>query len=237
MEIELSVVVLCYRSGKNIHPLVNTITDLLDKSGIAWEIILVGNYFENSRDQTPEIIKEISSRHKNTIAVTLPKKGMMGWDARSGLDQAKGDLLCLIDGDGQMPAEDILKVYHKLKLEKLSFTSTFRKKRHDGITRITVSWIYNSLFGLLFPGTGLKDINAKPKIFTRQVYKTISPQSDDWFIDAEIVIGCRKNRFKMGQVQTEFHKCVYRRSFVKPGAIFEFIKNLFNAKVKELTKK
>tara|TARA_B100001964_G_C14022009_1_gene504320 strand:+ start:24 stop:125 length:102 start_codon:yes stop_codon:yes gene_type:complete len=32
---------------------------------------------------------------------------MMGWDAISGIKAASGDVVALIDGDGQMPPNDI----------------------------------------------------------------------------------------------------------------------------------
>ena len=37
---------------------------------------------------------------------------MMGWDARMGLLAATGDTIALIDGDGQMPAKDIIRVHN-----------------------------------------------------------------------------------------------------------------------------
>jgi len=51
--------------------------------------------------------------------------------------------------------------------------------------------------------------------------------SDDWFIDAEIMININKLGIKYYEFPIEFHELIGRSSFVKFSAIFEFIRNLF----------
>lgn len=229
---EISVVILCYKAGKRIYDFIANVIEILDKKVPSWEIVLVGNYLKGSNDDTPDIVRAIASEHKNIQAVTLPKEGMMGWDARSGLDRARGKLLCLIDGDEQMPYEDIIKVYDKLKNENLDFVMTYRAERHDGFVRTANSFIYNMITKMLFPGITVRDINSKPKIFTREAYNNMRLSSNDWFLDAEMIINSRKLRLKIGQVPTVFHKCSYRKSFVKLDAVIEFIKNLIKKRLK-----
>jgi len=236
MSFELSVVMLCYGSGSRIHTFADKVAGLLDSSVPSWEMVLVGNYFEHSKDDTPRIVKEIASKRKNVKAVTLPKEGMMGWDARTGMDAASGKFICLIDGDEQMPPEDIIRVYKKIKDEKLDFVKTYRIKRHDSFVRRANSLIYNMIFALLFPGINVRDANSKPKIFTREAYRKMALVSDDWFIDAEMIIRARKLRLKVGEVATEFFKNRYRKSYVKIDAVFEFIKNLILARMREFLK-
>jgi len=236
MDTEISVVILCYRAGQRVYNFVDRVIRLLESSAPSWEVVLVGNYLENSNDETPYIVKKIPSMRKNVKAVVLPKQGMMGWDARSGLREAAGRFICLIDGDEQMPPEDIIRVYKKIKEENLDFVKTYRVKRNDNIMRRITSCVYNFIFRVLFPRIGLNDINSKPKIFTKEAYGRLHLISDDWFLDAEMVIQARKAKFKMGEVPTEFFRCEYRKSFVKFQTIFEFIKNLFFARTREYFK-
>ncbi|MBU1726472.1 MAG: glycosyltransferase family 2 protein [Candidatus Omnitrophica bacterium] len=231
MNKELSVVILCYKAGEQLYDYVKEVRRLLVDLRITWEIVLVANYLKGSNDQMPKIASDIASKNENIVTVILPKQGMMGWDARSGLDKADAQYLCLIDGDGQMPAEDIVRVYNKIKREGLDFVSTYRAKRYDSFIRTANSYIYNMIFRILFPGAGLRDVNSKPKIFKKSAYKRMHLMSDDWFLDAELVIHCIKLKLKVGQVATSFYKCAYRRSLVKPGTIFEFIKNLIIARL------
>ncbi len=229
---EISVVILGYKAGHRIEAFVEKVIKLLDKTVPSWEIVLVGNYWENSSDETPDVVRKIASQRKNIKAVAMPKQGMMGWDAQSGLREASGRLICLIDGDEQMPPEDISRVYEKIKGENLDLVKTFRIKRGDGLFRKINSQAYNFLFRIMFPGIKVKDINSKPKIFTKEAYSKMHLTADDWFFDAEMIIQCRKLKLKVGEIPTEFHKCAYRKSFVKLSAIYEFIKNLLRARIR-----
>ena len=230
---ELSVVILCYGAGERIYGFVDKVSKLLDRFVPSWEIILVGNYLEGARDRTADIVEEIAAKSLNIHAVVMSKKGMMGWDARSGFDAARGKYVCLIDGDEQMPYRDIVRVYRKIKKDELDLVKTYRAVRQDGFRRVLISQVYNFLFMVLFPGIASRDINSKPKIFRKDVYEKMGLISDDWFLDAEIMIKARKLKLKVGMVPSKFYKCDYRSSFVKMGTIFEFLRNMLRARIAE----
>lgn len=236
MNEEISLVILCYKAGDRVYELVQKVVHLLDDSALPYEIILVGNYMEGTDDKTPEIVKDIASKTKNVKALALPKKGMMGWDARNGMNLAGGRYICLIDGDEQVPIHDLIRVYEKIKQDHLDFVQTYRMARHDGFVRSLISTVYNFVFKLLFPGSGVRDVNSKPKILTKEAYNKMNLQSDDWFIDAEMVIKSRRLKLKTDEISTVFYKCHYRKSYVNVYAVFEFIKNLLIAKIQERRK-
>ena len=201
---ELSVVVLCYRSEYSIIPFVEKVKKTVEKLTDNFEIILVANYIENSDDKTASIVKEIAKNDSVYKTICKPKKGMMGWDMKEGLAVTKGDYICIIDGDGQFPIENISQCYNEIKTGTYSLVKTFRVKREDGLYRKTISTIYNFTFSTLFPALNSKDINSKPKIFTRQVYNQMNLTSDDWFIDAEIMIEIKRLGVPFFEFPTEF---------------------------------
>jgi len=92
----------------------------------------------------------------------------MGWDARNGFKEAGGRFICLIDGDGQIPPEDIISVYEKIKSDKLDFVTTYRVQRGDSLLRKVNSYTYNIAFRILFPRVRVKDANSKPKILLKR---------------------------------------------------------------------
>jgi|FLOH01.1.fsa_nt_gi glycosyltransferase involved in cell wall biosynthesis len=222
----ISVVILAYRSGEGIYPFVESIVRSLEENEPDWEIILVGNYFSGDGDPTPSIVSKIAQSHPRIRSVTRIKEGMMGWDMKSGLEAATGRTLAVIDGDGQMPFEDVIHVYRKLKNEGLDMAKTFRTQRGDGLYRKTISVAYNIIFNILFPGLNCRDINSKPKIMTREVYNRMDLHSNGWFIDAEIMIQAGKRNLKIGEIPTVFHQINYRPSFVQLGSVWEFFMNL-----------
>jgi hypothetical protein len=83
------------------------------------------------------------------------------------------------------------------------------------------------LFHLFFRGsTKLRDVNSKPKIMTREAYQRMTLQSDDWFIDAELILNCVNLNLRIYEIPVEFQSLGKRKSFVKPGAILEFLKHM-----------
>jgi len=108
--------------------------------------------------------------------------------------------------------------------------------RFDGSKRVFISKIYNFLVKVLFPKVRIKDVNSKPKIFTREALKKLQLTSDDWFIDAEMVILASYLNMSIGEVSTNFYVNKNRASFIKTATIFEFLKNLFSYRLKMFLK-
>ena len=226
---ELSVAVLCYRAEELAHEFVDQLIRELEEAEIDYELVLVANYEPDSPDKTPEIVREIAATNPRIKVVARVKEGMMGWDMRSGLRAATGRHLAVIDGDGQMPSSDIVKVYRVLQVGGYDVVKTFRAERFDGFYRATISRVYNLLFSLLFrEGARFRDINSKPKVMTRAAYDKMRLVSNDWFTDAEIMIEAIRNRLQVGEVSTLFFRNERRASFVHPSAIWEFLLNLLH---------
>lgn len=232
---ELSVVILCYKSGDFARIFYKKTAEALKKLKINYQIVLVGNYWEKSGDITPKVIREIKKNNKNVKSVVRIKHAShhnMGWDMKSGLAASEGDVIAVIDGDGQFKPGDIPKLYRKLKKGDFDLCKTERVSRRDGSYRKFISRVYNLLMQLFFPGIA-NDINGKPKVFKRHVYNKLNLVSDDWFIDAEIMIKARKHKLKVGQVKTDFRKNPSRKSFITFKENFEFLKNIIRWRLAE----
>lgn len=195
---------------------------------------LVGNYNQgDTKDETPAVVRSLAEADPRIKAITLVKQGWMGWDARTGLAAATGQNIALIDGDNQMPPEDVLRVYQKLMEGSYDAATTYRTRRGDGLARVVQSLGYNAIFSALFPGTGLRDVNAKPKIIRRAMFDKLKLAADDWFLDAEIVIQLRRHKARIGQIPAIFLASAGRGSFVRLSAVWEFVVNLIKARIRE----
>ena len=173
---EISVVVLCYRAGQGVYFISDQVKQVLESITNNWEMILVGNYDVDCHDKTPEIVRGIADKDSRIKSVTHEKQGRMGWDAVTGLKAATGETISFIDGDGQMPVEDIKSVYDTLINDSLDIVLTYRVDRMDGRQRWFMSRVYNIIFNLMFPGYIVRDVNSKPKIFTRRFFRTTSTE-------------------------------------------------------------
>lgn len=223
---ELSIIILCYRSEEQIIDFAQKVKTLAIGLGDSFEIILVGNYIEGSDDRTKEIVEQIAKEDDCFKTVCKPKEGMMGWDMREGFSCASGNYMCVIDGDGQFPIESISYCYETIKKGAHGLVKTYRQKREDGFYRRFISTIYNIVFSILFSKVKSKDVNSKPKILTRIAYEKMNLTSDDWFIDAEIMINVNKLGIPYTEFPVDFLELEGRKSFVKFSAILEFLQNL-----------
>jgi len=199
--------------------------------------VLVGNYVAGSDDTTPDVVRELAAGDPRIVCSAVVKEGMMGWDLRSGLAVATGQYLAVIDGDGQVLVEDLVRIYRLLREQGLDLAKTYRKQRGDGLKRKVISLVFNGLFHVLFPGVLARDINAKPKILTRAAFERMTLQSSDWFIDAEIMIQARGLGLRVGETETEFLGLTGRRSFITMAAVFEFLRNLLRYRTLEFRRK
>lgn len=231
---QISVIILCYKAEGFVPIFVSEMKHVLEKRGLTYELVLVGNYHRQQRqiDQTPQIVATLAMSDMRVRAVVKEKEGMMGWDMRTGLDAATGDTVTVIDGDGQMPPEDIIRVYDKLIEGNYDMAKTYRNLRFDGSRRVIVSKIYNLLVKILFPKVKARDVNSKPKIFTRKTLEKLQLNSSDWFIDAEMVIHASYLDMSIGEIPTSFHVNKNRASFTNTSTILEFLKNLFMYRIK-----
>lgn len=226
MAADLSAIVLGYRSGESLVDVLEPLHSLLSEADVEFELVVVANYWPGRGDTTPDVARRFAERRPGTVVLAEPKAGAMGWDMKRGLAAASGDYLVVIDGDAQNPVEDVLRMYQAMRGRNVDVMKGRRTLRHDGTYRRFVSLGYNLLFRLLFRTRGLWDINGKPKGLTRRAYETLELESDDWYIDAELVLKARAAGLRIAELPVEFMRNDQRASLVKPSAIWEFLVNM-----------
>jgi glycosyltransferase involved in cell wall biosynthesis len=222
---ELSAIVLGYRAGEGLTTVVGDLTRSLEALGEAFEIVLVANY-DTESDTTPAVARDLAERDPRITVVARAKDGGMGWDLRSGLAEARGRVLVVMDGDGQNPVEDVARAYSLLVTDDYDLVKGRRIARHDGLYRRLLSLTYNLIFVALFGTRGIWDVNGKPKALTLEACRRLTLYSDDWFLDAELVLSARRAGMSIGEIPVEFRASTLRPSFVRPGAILEFARHM-----------
>ena len=228
---ELSAIVLCYRAEEAVLPLLDSLHRELAASGAAFELVLVANYDEGRADRTPEVARAFAAEHEATVVVAEAKRGGMGWDMRRGLDAARGDVLVVVDGDGQYAPADVVRIFRALRESGADVVKGRRTSRADGPYRRLLTLAYNVAFALLFPRRAVRDVNGKPKAIARRAYERLQLRSDDWFADAELVLEARRLGMRIEDLPVAYG-AGSRGSFVKPGAILEFARNMLRYRLR-----
>lgn len=223
---EISAIVLCYRAEEQVVPVLERLQQALVKVGAAFELVLVANYDRGVEDKTPDVARAYAAGRDDVVPVVRPKEGAMGWDLRSGLEAARGRYLIVLDGDGQNPPENVAELYGLMKAHGAHVGKGRRTSRSDGVYRRLISFFYNMLFRVMFRLSDIWDVNGKPKGLTREAYDRMTLTSDDWFIDAELVLEAARLKLPIVELPVVFLENPERASFVRPQAILEFIGNM-----------
>jgi glycosyltransferase involved in cell wall biosynthesis len=190
-------------------------------------MVLVANYDAGHTDSTPDVVRRFAAGKPAVRFVAEPKDGRgMGWDMRRGLEAARGEHLVVIDGDSQNPVADVFRAYEEMVRTGVDVIKGRRVKRGDGPYRRLTSLVYNLLFMVMFGTRSLWDINGKPKGIRRDALRPMDLHSDDWFIDAEIVLAAKRAGMRVGELSVHFNANEKRASFVKPWAVVEFLVNM-----------
>ena len=230
----LSIVILAYRSEENIVQYVSELEGLLRLHSVTdYELILVANYDVGGRpDRTPQVARSLAESNPRIKSLTEPKKGMMGWDARMGLLTANGETIALIDGDGQMPPEDIIRVHKVMVSGEFDFLKTYRVSREDGLARKVSSRGFNLIYGLMFPGCRFRDINSKPKFFSRRALDKMKLTCNGWFFDGEVILEVMRLDLSFAEIPTTFRANEWRGSFVNVSTVMVMLLSMFLYRIK-----
>jgi glycosyltransferase involved in cell wall biosynthesis len=223
---ELSVVALCYRAEEQFVSFAEPLWQVLDASGVAYELVLVANHWPQRPDTTPDSARLFADEHSNVVVVARPKQGAMGWDLRSGLAAAKGEYLVYLDGDGQVPGPAVLDVHRRLGESGADVVKGRRYLREDGSIRTLTSLGFNLLFRLLFRTGPLWDVNGQPKGMRRSAYERLDLRTDDWFTDAEILLKAKEAGLRVEEVPVRFLPKGEGASHVGPETVWEFLVNM-----------
>ena len=180
-----------------------------------YEVIIVN---DGSTDGTKQIVDELCRENGGYVkAIHHDQSKGYGNALRSGFNAARGDLVFYTDGDYQFDMDDL---HNALPLiDGYDMVVGYRKDRKDPKYRLRLSKGYNFLVRLLF-GLKLKDIDCSFKLFRRSALKTITIDSQGYFIDTEIMVKAQKQGLKIKEIGVTHLPRTSGKSKVKMKHIF-----------------
>lgn len=166
----LSVVVPLYNEADNVATLVERVHEALAAAGRPWELVLVD---DGSRDATGERALEMRARFGEHVRVVQLQRNFGQTAAmQAGIDHARGDVICTLDGDLQNDPADIPRMVDRLLAENLDLLVGWRKARKDAPLRMFLSRMANRLIGRI-TGLRLHDYGCSLKIYRTAVVRNI----------------------------------------------------------------
>lgn len=170
-KLDLSVIVPFYNEEDNLPILHKELLSILSKTNFNCEIIFVN---DGSLDRSKEILsKSLRENTEKISAKVIELRRNFGQTAATlaGIDQAKGELICLIDADLQNDPNDILVMLKKIE-EGFDAVVGWRKNRQDNKSRSFISQVANNLIKRLFD-LPYNDLGCSLKLIKVDVLKDL----------------------------------------------------------------
>jgi polyisoprenyl-phosphate glycosyltransferase len=108
----VSIVVPIFNEQENLSELTRRLTAAMETAGEPWEVVLVD---DGSRDQSPQILRQLHEKDPRFKVVTLSRNFGHQPAVTAGMHHALGNCVVLIDADLQDPPEVIPAMIQKWK--------------------------------------------------------------------------------------------------------------------------
>jgi glycosyltransferase involved in cell wall biosynthesis len=136
-----------------------------------YEAILVD---DGSTDGTGRELARITAADPHCRIVTLPENRGQAAALLTGLQQARGEIILTMDGDGQNDPSDFPALLALLEQQKLDVACGWRRERHDSALRRLMSRLANTVRSRVLRD-GLHDAGCQLRVFRRAVIATLQP--------------------------------------------------------------
>ncbi|MEW5945096.1 MAG: glycosyltransferase family 2 protein [bacterium] len=190
----VSFVMPAFNEEGNVRAAVRRAAEALEKFAADYEIVFVD---DGSSDATGAILDSLAAE---TPALRVIHHGVnKGYGAalRSGFLAARFPLVFYTDADNQFDPMEIGKFLpHAADFHVVAGR---RVRRADPLIRLVCSKTFNLAVGLLFR-VGVGDVNCAFKLFRREVFDALAIESDDFFVDAEILAKARALGFSIKEI-------------------------------------
>jgi glycosyltransferase involved in cell wall biosynthesis len=223
-EPDLSLVIPAYNEAGGIGPVVTRLFEAFEHGGYRLELVVVDN---GSVDGTGEVLRGLQQRHPLLRIHRVDLNQGYGNGILEGLPVATGTWVGMIPADGQVDAEDVVRLYEAaLATDGRVVAKVRRRFRLDGVKRKVVSVAYNLLVLVLWPGIGTLDTNGSPKMLRREALRTMRLSSRGWFLDPELMIKARYMGLRVLEVNVFARMRGTGLSHVRPSTCWEFLVEL-----------
>ena len=201
---------------------------VLRKANIPFQLAVVNN---GSTDSTGTIIDNLSTQNPEITPIHFNINQGYGGGILAGMRTLTAQNLDCVGwmwGDGQV-LPDVLPKLVKACSEGIHLAKAERTRREDGLLRKVISKGYSIAMKSTSAASG--DINGCPKIFRLDAWEALTVESQDWFLDAEVILESGRNGFQIHQESVTMQPRQYNKSKVNVRTVLEFGVNILKWKL------
>jgi glycosyltransferase involved in cell wall biosynthesis len=161
---KLSVIVPIYNEEENVENFLKELNSVLSNVNFNYEILLINDC---STDNTLEKINKSKVKAK---IISHPYNKGNGAAVKTGIRNAKGEFVVMLDGDGQHNPKDILRIFEQLEQGYDLVVGARDKSSQASFFRYIANSIYN-LIASYVSGFKVEDLTSGLRGAKRQIIK------------------------------------------------------------------
>jgi glycosyltransferase involved in cell wall biosynthesis len=162
--VAVTVLMPAYNEAPNLVEVVPRTLAVLASVSDRHEVLVVD---DGSNDGTPEIVAELAKRHPGVRLLRLRRNFGKSTALQAGFDHARGDVIVLMDADGQDQPEEVPRLIEAVT-GGLDLATGRRSDRQDRFAKRHTSRLYNAVTARV-TGVPGKDFNSGLKAMRREV--------------------------------------------------------------------
>ena len=171
MTLRLSLVIPVFNEAGNITPVLAGVMPVLRAHAADFEVIVVN---DGSTDGTATEIASAAGRWPQCRELRLPQQSGQAVALLAGLRAAQGELLLMMDGDGQNDPVDFPALLALVESGRCDLACGWRVNRHDSWLRRVMSRVANLVRRAVL-NDGVHDAGCQLRVMRREVLGALFP--------------------------------------------------------------
>lgn len=191
-----------------------------------YEVLLVD---DASTDATGRIADTLAAADARIRVVHHEVNRKLGGSVRTGLNEARCDLVLYTDADMPFDLADLGKALRLMRVYDADIVSAYRFDRTgEGAKRAFYSYLYNSLIKIVL-GLRIRDVNFAFKLVRKNVVEHLDLQSEGSLIDVELLAKAQRLGFHIIQFGVDyFPRDRGTSTLSSPAVIKKIVSELFH---------
>lgn len=197
MNNKLSIVIPLYNEEWNIKPLLDSFKKFINYD---FELILVNDW---SKDNTEKLLKDFQRNYHFFDYISYDKNKWYWWAILKWLSKVNWDVLSWMHSDLQTDTKYIFKAYDIfIKSDSKNILIKWKRKNRN-FSQILFSNTMGVICSLVF-FKKLFEINAQPKLFSRNLYNNFKSPPNDFSLDLYLLVLAKKWWYHVYDIDVNF---------------------------------